>query len=277
MERPGLAVIGPGRLGLHLARRAAERGLGPVRVRGRADPEEAEAAVLPAGTLRDSWRRPAPGELPDLVIVAVQDAEIQPVARELARREVRTGSSVVLHTSGLLTADALDACRRAGATVGTWHPLQSFPPAATHAGVRWEGVPCAVEGDTAAVGAGFRLAHALGLSPWAIAPSDKPRYHAAAAIAGNLTHVLAAAAAREMRWCGLPAEESSDHPLRPLVESSVASALAAPGLERLTGAIARGDADTVARHLAVLDADLAEAYRALVAHVARVIATACLD
>jgi len=275
MDRPGLAVIGPGRLGLHLARRAAARGLAPVRLRGRAAPTEGDES--PPGTLRDSWRHPAPGHLPDLVVVAVRDAEIPSVARDLARTDVRTGASVVLHTSGLLTAAALEACRRAGAAVGSWHPLQSFPPPAAQPEVLWEGVPCAVEGDPAAVDAGFRLARSLGLAPWAIAPSDKPRYHAAAAIAGNLTHVLVAAAAREMGRCGLPAGGSGGHPLAPLVESSAAAALAAPGLERLTGAIARSDADTIARHLAVLDADLAAAYRALSDHVARLSATACLD
>jgi len=192
--------------------------------------------------------------------MAVPDRAIASVAERMASELDLTGR-VVLHTSGLHDAEEIAACRSAGAAVGSWHPLLSFGPSPPSPEA-WQSAACAVEGDPAAVAAGDRLAAAAGLWAWTIRPVDKVRYHAAAALAGNLTHLCILAARYELEGCALP-PGASGRLLRPLVESSVEAALTARGFESLTGALARDDAATVARHLAVLAPDLADAYAAL--------------
>jgi predicted short-subunit dehydrogenase-like oxidoreductase (DUF2520 family) len=98
--------------------------------------------------------------------------------------------------------------------------------------------------------------------PWRIDPEHKVLYHAAAAVAGNLPHILVRAASDLMVACGMELE-GSDHPLRPLVVSSIEAALGATGMERLTGPISRGDGVSIRRHLEALPPPLAAAYEAL--------------
>jgi len=253
------AIIGPGRLGRALLARLQQVGWRCVAVRARSS-AVAGTLDLPATAVVDDWDNPRRWSAPPVLLLTVPDRQIRPVAERMAA-ELDLIGRVVLHTSGLLDADEAGSCRAAGAAVGSWHPLLSVgDPAPTAAS--WEAATCAVEGDPAAVETGRRVAAAIGLWAWTIRPEDKPRYHAAAALAGNITHLCIVAARLELQKCALPPGTPFD-PLRALVETSVNAAFTARELEGLTGAIARGDAATIARHLDVLPRDLADAYAAL--------------
>jgi len=252
-----ILVAGAGRLGLQLA--AAVAGAGGT-VRGVLSRNPSARHHPGAGGPVLGWEA-APGVLDTpLIVLAVPDDAIPATARRLASFGPLDGRTV-LHTSGLHTSDALAACREAGAAVGSWHPLGTFPPLELGR-ARWRGLWTAVEGDPAAVEAARALSRRLGCRPWRIDPARKARYHAAAAVAANLTHVLAATAVREAAAAGLP------HPgeaLAPLVLASCRAALDHPGMEALTGPLARGDAGTIRRHLESLPPPLADAYRAVAA------------
>ena len=267
---PEFAVIGSGRLGTALATSLAAAGLRSSRVRAR-DAAGAARVAAQLDELRvDHWDAPADGPWAALVLVCVPDPEIETVARRLAP-ELGAGYTV-LHTSGRLTSDVLAPCGRSGAAVGSWHPLQTFTGGLVSPR-QWRGVPCAIEGDPEAVAAAEALSVTLGACPWRIRPEVKPRYHAAAAVASNLTHLLVAGARDVMRSCGLP----NDLGLWPLVRDSTRSALEHPDLDGLTGALARGDDDAVRRHLESLPPTLREVYRVLAEALRRNDATDWLD
>jgi predicted short-subunit dehydrogenase-like oxidoreductase (DUF2520 family) len=96
----------------------------------------------------------------------------------------------------------------------------------------------------------------------AIRAPDKARYHALCAMAGNFTGLLWAKLLRELPDAlGIPAEAAI-----PYLEQVCRNIAASPAqAERyLTGPIARGDRQAVAKHLAALEGDpYQEVYRAL--------------
>jgi predicted short-subunit dehydrogenase-like oxidoreductase (DUF2520 family) len=97
------------------------------------------------------------------------------------------------------------------------------------------------------------LAEMLGLRPFELADDARALYHAGASIASNFLVTLHRAAAELFERAGVPAEA-----LVPLMERTIEN-----GFE-LTGPIARGDWETVDRHLAALrGSDLAPLYSAL--------------
>jgi len=242
----------------------SERGWSCRAIRARREASLPGREALPGPWVGDTWSNPASWPKVDLILVAVPDHGIHDVAGKLAEGGGCDGAAV-LHTSGLCTSEDLAPCRASGAAVGSWHPLQTFP-ALDRLPVRWEGVYCAIEGDPAAVEIGEALARQLDLIPWRIKVWDKLRYHAAASVAGNLTHVLVVAAKEMLASTGIEPSATGEA-LEPLVRASLEAALAAQGFEGLTGPLTRGDAQTIAAHLEVLPPPLADAYRAIVRFV----------
>ncbi len=258
MDQPEFVVVGPGRLGLHLLKRLLQAGwqCTAVRTRHGGSPKGRGGAEI-----WDSWDTPAEWSIPTVIFVTVGDDVLAGVDSQIAA-SLNLEGAVILHTSGLLLSSRLRKCRDAGAFVGSWHPLQSFPPEASQR-VEWQGVPCAIEGDQPAVELGYRAARAVGAFPWTIEPTDKPVYHAAAVVAANLSHILIAEGSRLISQCGCPELEGGGNPLAQVVKTSSTAALEAPDLSRLTGPISRGDANAIEQHLRVLPAPLVQAYRSL--------------
>lgn len=242
-------IVGYGRMGRALSGSLARAGF-RVRVwtpslRGR----EAEGIELCEG--------PIPPGFPsgEFVFLAVSDRAIPTVARSLSVRE----GQIVAHLSGAAGLDVLEAAAACGAEIGSLHPLVSVPPGAS------ELSPChaAVDGTETARRALEDLAHALGLRPFFVPPEMRGLYHAAASLAANGLVALSSLAARLFERLGVARPEAVEA-LVPLLGSAV-DALRSRGLPAaLTGPVARGDAETVRRHLEVLESTDAEAvYRAL--------------
>ncbi len=249
-------LVGPGRCGVQLVRAMAAAGIRVAGIQARSGAGRSRAHRAAPGTPMfgpDDALPPAPG-----VLVAVPDSALGACAIALAPR-LDPATTVVLHTSGLLPADVLRPLARKGRHLGSLHPLVSFPTA-TGAGVELRGAVAAVEGDAAAVREARALARALGMRPVSVAADAKPLYHAAAAVAANLTHTLVATSKALLVRAGFR-KSGAAAALRPLVRGAVEAALAARGIENLTGPLARGDALAVRAHLDALPAAVAGAYR----------------
>ena len=196
-----------------------------------------------------------------IVVIATPDAAIGPAARSLAGLGVIGAQHVVLHLSGLLDRAALGPLQPTGAALGSLHPLQAVSDAAA-APERLRGAYAGIEGDERAVATAERLAGAIGMQAVRLPPGSKPGYHAAAAIASNLTVALYDLATRVARESGIPS--AAVGPMYVSLLRGTVENLAAGGAEgALTGAIRRGDADTVKAHLAVLAPEDRMVYRLL--------------
>jgi len=214
-----VAIVGGGRLGGALACALQDAGAqvqGPL---GR--------GASPAGV--------------DAVLLCVPDCEIASAAALIPDGET------VGHCSG---ATGLEAIGRPQAF--SVHPLMTIAGAplapAPGAPNPFAGAAAAVAGSTpAALALAERLARLLGMRPLAVAEADRAAYHAAASIASNFLVALEAAAERLAATAGVRRCE-----LAPLVRATVENWEQLGPERALTGPIARGDLQTVARQRAAV-------------------------
>jgi pantoate--beta-alanine ligase len=194
---------------------------------------------------------PLDGEEPDIVLLCVPDRAIAEVAAGIEP------GPWVGHVSGATPLSALDPHeRRFG-----MHPLQSFSK--SRGPEQLDGAWAAVSAETEdARAVGYRLAEILGLRPFVLEDAGRAAYHAGAAVASNYLVTLRRAAGSLLEAAGAPPEA-----LDPLMRGVIDN-----GFE-LTGPIARGDWETVARHLEAIRAErpeLEELYLVLAEATARI-------
>jgi len=201
-----------------------------------------------AGRLRVTGLAVTTGREPqadaDLILLAVPDAAIAEVARE-----VPIGPWVA-HVSGATSVSALAPHERRFSL----HPLQTLT--LDRGPEQLDGAWAALTFETDEAGqVAHWLAQQLGLHPFVLADADKPLYHAGAAIASNFLVTLYDVAARLLVESGAPPEA-----LVPLMRRVIENGF------QLTGPIARGDWATVDAHLAAIGeraADVGPVYQAL--------------
>ncbi len=258
--RPVVGIVGGGTVGITLAGALTAAGwqVGAVASRDPARRERlrlaapgARAVADPAGILDECH----------LALIAVPDDAIADVAASL---HLYSGQALV-HTSGLYGAEVLEAARAAGTSCGSFHPLVAFADV-DRALVALRGATVAIEGDDDLLDVLAEMAESIGALPVRLLPGSKPAYHAAAVLAAGglvaLLDVIAEVAAR----AGLD-EAGSLAVYGPLAAQALGNARALGIAAALTGPAVRGDAGTVAAHLAALASGAPgalDAYRALV-------------
>ena len=212
-------------------------------------------------TVGDHEKPPPWIDAVDVVILAVRDDAITPLAASLAKARVIHERQVILHLSGVQGQEGLGPLVSSRAALGSFHPLQAIvePELAPE---RLKGSWAAVEGMPRAVETGERIANDLGMRPFRIATKAKAIYHAGAVFASNYLVVVEAVAQRLLRHAGL-SDADAWAALRPLVEGTFENLTRLETREALTGPVVRGDTATIIRHIESLAVDDAKLYRAL--------------
>lgn len=198
---------------------------------------------------------------PDVYFLTVPDQALPEVAEELGRclaTPTVVAPTVIAHTSGATSVDVLRPCAETGAATLVFHPLQTFSDPLSgwqrFAGTAVAITPCSPDHRRAAEEVGFAVADLLGAHPFLLPDGRRTLYHAAATIACNYLVTLEHHAQRLFTLAGLPAEKALSLFL-PLVKSTLQNVEAQGTVAALTGPLSRGDAPTIARHLAALAAD----------------------
>jgi predicted short-subunit dehydrogenase-like oxidoreductase (DUF2520 family) len=252
VSQPRVTIIGAGRMGQGLGLALKRRGYKVVLL------NRTPRDVIPPLLLHQGSRSEATAGA-ELVLIATPDDAIAGVAAELAAERAITRDQVVLHLSGLLDRNALRPLAETGAGCGSFHPLQSVAEPAT-AAERLKGAYAGIEGDERALVAAERLANTLRMVPVRIPAEAKPAYHAAAAFVANYTVALVGVAERLARSAGV-APEVAARLFLPLLGGAVANLTALGPAASLTGAVRRGDVQTIQAHLDALEPEDRKLYR----------------
>ena len=193
-------------------------------------------ALRDAGVaVRGPLGRGASGADAAIVILCVPDREIA------AASAMISGPAIVGHASASAELSLLAPHERF-----MMHPLLSV----VGEGAPFAGAACAVDGSTArALGVAQSFALRLGMRARRIAPEQRALYHAAASAASNFLTTVEGMAERLASLAGLDRAD-----LVPLVRSALDNWSERGVHGALTGPVARGDEETVAKQRAAVAA-----------------------
>jgi len=182
-----------------------------------------------------------------LVFITVPDSSIEQVCRELSELSVFTKDKTVIHTSGVLSSDALAFARDSGASVFSVHPIQSFADV-SQAIQNLPGSFFGVEGRGTSGNLVDAVVKDLGGIKISINTEGKVLYHAAAAAASNYLVTLLDLACGLMEKSGVSKEDTFKM-LKPLIYGSLNNIENVGIPQALTGPISRGDVITIEKHI----------------------------
>jgi predicted short-subunit dehydrogenase-like oxidoreductase (DUF2520 family) len=182
----------------------------------------------------------------DVLLIAVSDRAIGEVAAQIPET-----NAILFHASGSLTAV------RGGFSL---HPLRSLPPVGVPSDLR--DALLVFEGNHRHVAE--EIAKNIGARFAAVDADEKALYHAAAVFGSNYVAAVLDIAERLMSRAGV-GDARPD--LVALAHSAIRNWSAQEGPQRFTGPAARGDRETISKHLAALsnDPQLKDIYELLAA------------
>jgi predicted short-subunit dehydrogenase-like oxidoreductase (DUF2520 family) len=185
----------------------------------------------------------------DSILITVPDDAIFSACNEIARAEL-VREKFVFHMSGAGGLDLLDAAKRAGAVTASIHPLQSFSSIDNAI----QNIPGSIFGITADKKAKTQariIVRDLRGIPIFISPDQKPLYHAAACIASNYLVSLFNVVESIYESIGINKKNARKAYL-PLIYGTLKNIEISGCVDALTGPIARGDANTIRKHIATI-------------------------
>jgi predicted short-subunit dehydrogenase-like oxidoreductase (DUF2520 family) len=272
-----ISIIGAGRVGQAIGRRAREAGyeIADVVCRSR---RAATAAVRFIGAGQTQSAARASLSAADLVLISTPDDKISDAVELIQRNASNIGRAAVIHTSGALSSRLLDPLVVHGMAVASCHPLQTFQSPGRALRLIPGSYFC-IEGQPRAVRAARRLVLDIGARHFTIATEMKSLYHAAAVMASGGVTSLTSISFEMLVRCGL-SEADSKKVLLPLIEGTIANLRAVGAARALTGPVSRGDTGTIERNMkaiAAVDHDWLELYRLLASRSIKLIEQRSFD
>lgn len=243
-EMMRMGFVGAGKVGFSLGRYFREKGLSVVGYASRHIENAREAAAFTDSACFDSPQSLA--EACDCLFFTVPDDAIASVWEKFA--DVPIAGKTFCHCSASLASDIFAGAEERGAGACSLHPLMAIPNR-THSHALLTQAAFFLEGTEPHVARLHAMIESLGNPAYRMPSHVKELYHCAAVFVSNFAVALAHTGEQLFRSCGM---EDATMPLYQLMLSNVCSVRELGPEAALTGPVERGDAVTVARHLAAL-------------------------
>ncbi|RCV55153.1 Rossmann-like and DUF2520 domain-containing protein [Marinitenerispora sediminis] len=243
--RLAVGVIGPGRVGSVLG--AALERAGHTVVAASAVSEASRARVaerLPNARVREPAGVVAAA---DLVLLTVPDDALRPLVHGLVETGTDVRGKLLVHASGRHGYRVLDPATSAGALPLALHPVMAFTGRSEDAN-RLSACSFGVSAPDPLRPIAEALVVEMGAEPVWIEEDRRALYHAA--LSGGANH-LVTLVAESAALLGAAGVDDPARVLGPLLSASLDNALRF-GIDGLSGPVLRGDAGTVAEHIAEL-------------------------
>lgn len=194
----------------------------------------------------------------DSVILSTPDGAIKKVWESFNKENVK--GRIFCHLSGSLSSDVFSGIEKLGGYPISIHPLFAFSSKES-VYQQLNQVCFTLEGHPYAVAQWKDMLSALGNKALVVSGEVKPKYHAAASILSNHVIAVLEAGYQLLEECGFSEEEARTY-TSVLVRDNVEHVIRDGCVKAMTGPIERGDEETVAKHLSVLNPGQREIYQA---------------
>ncbi len=196
--------------------------------------------------------------LTDYIFIVVNDSKINDISKKLAQKfGVKLKNTTLIHCSGALGLDVLKKCQPYAKNLATIHPYQTFyypdkelfKCACSYNSLKYENEI-------------INLIKLLGGKPFFLEESKKILYHLSAVLASNITTLLISSSQNILSSLNIPPEKF----LPPIIEKTIYNNIKSIRNNEelpLTGPFARGDLNTIKKHINVLSnyPDLLKEYK----------------
>lgn len=189
-----------------------------------------------------------------IIWITTPDDQIELIANQIASMPASIDNpKLIVHASGVHTADILNVAKEAGYHTAAAHPLLAFGNVMESA-VMLSNTWFAVEEEEIKIS---KILHICGNKTFKLDNEKKVLYHAAACMLSNYMVTLLDASQKIFELAGLPADYIASA-TQPLLESVVKNINGQLPKDALTGPIKRGDIATVKLHLEKLQNEMPE-------------------
>lgn len=195
----------------------------------------------------------------DTLFITVNDREIKNVWDCIDKKLVK--NKIICHFSGSLSSDVFTDSAELGAYAGSIHPIYAFSSKFSSYKLL-DSAFFTLEGCEIFLQKAKSLLKNTKNRFYTVDKEKKPLYHTALAMSSNLLMGLLYTSTELLKDCGF-SEQASYALIAPLMLDNLKNALENGVEQALTGAIERGDADTVEKHLCIPDAQAKKIYKAL--------------
>lgn len=258
---PNVSIIGTGALGSALAKACSQKNITILSAFNRSEAFlqklEKEVYFSFSGDFPEST-----DQLGKLVFITVTDDRIEAMAKKLAMLSDSLKGYSFVHCSGNKSSEVLESLSKKGASVASFHPLQSVTRQ-SRADV-FEDIYFDIEGDDDTIALLGRIAEKLGAEWFEISAYAKPYLHAAAVMASNYLISLLKTSS-DIAVIGEIDDKLARKAILPLVKHTLENTSKSELSDALTGPIVRGDSQTVEEHIRILEhhPDLLTLYKKL--------------
>lgn len=235
-----LLIIGCGRLGSSLYRMLSEQKSLKVALYDNAGYKKEDEKFCPA---TDFYPQLTPELLrkSNLIFISVPDDHIPTAAEALLPFDLK--GKIVLHTSGLHSAEIIHFLKEKGASTGSLHPVQTFSRRFSDTTI-WKDTWCTFEGSASAFSFLEIICAKSGARLFKITAAQKKALHIAAVFSANFSAALYAASEKI-----LSGQHLDKQLLMPLISRMQKNFERHSAYEILSGPLQRGDVKTMRAHL----------------------------
>ncbi|KAB3537704.1 DUF2520 domain-containing protein [Alkaliphilus pronyensis] len=185
-----------------------------------------------------------------IIFVTTPDDALQSICNEISNTRKLRRDHLLVHMSGAHSSEVFNNAKKFGCSIYSLHPLQAFANIDV-AVENLKNTVFSIEGDEENLDKLVNIMKLCGNQYFILDGKNKPLYHAAACVVSNYLVTLMDLSIKMLKAADIN-EIEGFKAMYPLIIGSLNNVKDFGTVEALTGPIARGDVNTIRKHLDVM-------------------------